>query len=214
MQLEMPAIDTSAVDGNTADYIRRAYEAVVREHPMGISPENERDVGTVPVEIDKPDAPYAGVTEFRPDYRGRARARRVGINTRAKGDHARRVAEHEFRHVRSEGLLNYMDVSEHQARLIMESYAEFAGMANGKEREIVNTTPYAGHVKFAYAVEGFYKSEFDGSAGYRAFIRDIQLYQSARSALKQLGKSIRDSGVSMKEVLRSAENRFAQAKAA
>jgi len=173
MQLEMPAIDTDAVDPPTADYVRRAYEEVVKEHPMGILPENERNVGTVPVCIDKPDAPYAGVTEFRPDYRGRATARRVGINKRASGRHAQRVAEHEFRHVRSEGLLKYMDISEHQARLIMESYAEFAGIANGKEKEIVHTTPYSGHVKFAYAVEGFYRSELNGEKGYKAFIKDI-----------------------------------------
>ena len=214
MQLEMPEIDTKAVDEGTAGYVRRAYKAVVREHPVGILPQNERSIGTVPVEIDRPDAPYAGVTEFKPDYNGRARARRVGINARARGRHAQRITEHELRHVRSEGLLNYMDVSEHQARLIMESYAEFAGISNGKEREIVHTTPYAGHVKFAYAVEGFYKSEFDDATGYKAFIRDIQLYESARGALKQLGRSIRESGVSMKEVLRTAENRFARAKAA
>lgn len=214
MQLEMPAIDASAVDGHTAEYVKKAYEAVVNESPVGILPQNERSIGTVPVQIDPYNAPYAGVTEFKPDYTGRPRARRVGINTRARGKNAKRVAEHEFRHVRSEGLLNYMDVSEHQARLIMESYAEFAGIANGKEREIVHTTPYAGHVKFAYAVEGFYRSEFDGATGYKAFIRDIQKYQSARGALKQLGRSIKESGVSMKEVLRSAENRFARAKAA
>src|SRR3989338_1012142 len=205
MQLEMAAIDTSAVDSNTASYVKQAYDAVRREDPVGVM--NERDVGTVPVHLDPVSSPYAGVTEFNPYYDG-PRAKRVGIN-RKVGRGARRVAEHEFRHVRSEPLLKYMDVPEHQARLIMESYAEFAGITNGKKREIMNTTTYVGEIKFAYAVDSFYKSDFDGATGYKAFIKDVQRYASARKALVQLGRSIRESGVSMKEVLQTAERRMA-----
>lgn len=205
MQLEMPAIDTSAVDSNTADYVRKAYDAVIKEDPVGIM--SERDVGTVPVHLDPVNSPYAGVTEFHPYHDG-PRAKRVGIN-RKIGRNARRVAEHELRHVRSEALLKYMDVPDHQARLIMESYAEFAGIKNGKKGEILRTTPYTGEIKFAYAVDSFYRSEFDGATGYKAFIKDVQRYGSARKALVQFGRSIKDSGISMREVLQTAERKMA-----
>ena len=207
MQLEMPAVDTSAVDVNTAAYVKEAYAAVKGEDPVGIL--SERDMGTVPVYIDPANSPYAGVTEFKPHYNG-PRAHRVGINRGVPNRRVRRVAEHEFRHVRAEELLKYMDdVPDHQARLIMESYAEFAGIANGKKKEIVHTTPYIGEIKFAYAVDSFYKSELDGSTGYRAFIKDVQRYGSAKKALTRLGRSIKESGVSMREVLQTAERKMA-----
>ena len=58
--------------------------------------------------------------------------------------------------------------------------------------DILLTTPYTDAVKFGYFVDLFYKNE-DGATGYAVFIKDIQRYGSARRALRNLGKSIKDS---------------------
>ena len=201
----MPAINTSGLnDGQTERYVREAYKEVDTGARVGII--EERNTGVVPVYVDKAPA-YKGVTEFRPVYKKDGmgvESRRVGISgsmpTYARVgkktiNDVKRTARHEFRHVLSETLLNYMDVSPNVRTLIMESYAEFAGIKGGTEEkeDVLLTTPYHGAVKFGYFADRFYQSKLDGKVGYAGFIRDIQRYQSAREALRNLGSNIKEA---------------------
>lgn len=217
----MPGIATdSSVPDDVVHQIRQAHEEVKREPRVGIF--EERNYGKVPVHIDhKP--PYLGVTEFDRRYEGgskRIMANRVGINSGVRGRKAKRVAKHEFRHVRSEALLEYMDVGSRTGTLIMESYAEFGGMkaAPHERHEIITTTPYTPAIKFGMYADKFYKSDIDGSRGYAAFIRDIQKKKSAKQALDRLGDNIKtaiESGVRVRDVVEGHYQREIQeAKAA
>ncbi len=200
MRLEMPAISTRALPRNIARYVEEGYREANTGTRLGI--EEERNTGVVPIHIDrKPD--YAGVTEFERVIKGNTHdveAVRIGISDSIpthvmRGNkvipYVKRVTGHEVNHMLSEKLLRYMDVTPHQRTLIMESYAEFRDIRKGKRDDVLLTTPYPGAIKFAYFVDRFYESERDGNTGYAAFIRDIQRYKSARTALENLGRNIR-----------------------
>jgi len=204
----MPAINTSSLPNPEVErYVKEAYVKVDTGPRVGII--RERNSGMVPVHIDSGNPGYGGVTEFeyRPGEMG-IEAVRVGINHklptyRKLGQKwlnvIGRVAEHEFSHVKSEGLLKYMlDLPDNQRTLLMESYAEFSGIRRGKKEDVLLTTPYTPAVKFAYFADRFYESKVDRQKGYEAFIRDIQLYGSARKALRNLGANIKaavDQGI-------------------
>ena len=131
MQLEMPAIKTSALPSETARYVEEAYREIDSGPRIGVI--EERNTGRVPVTIDtKP--PYAGVTHFEPRYSRDGldvESVRVGISDSLptyvdigtkRLNYKKRVARHEFRHMLSEKLLKYMgDLTPHQRTLIMES---------------------------------------------------------------------------------------------
>ncbi len=200
----MPAIRTTALPGETARYVEEAYREIDAGPRIGII--EERNTGKIPIHIDR-KPPYAGVTHFEPRYSTSkgldVESTRVGISDslptyvdigKKRLNYKKRVARHEFRHVLSEKLLKYMsDLTDHQRTMIMESYAEFAGIKGRTEDKetVLLTTPYTSAVKFGYFVDTFYKSEKDGKAGFSAFIRDIQKYESAKAALDNLGRNIR-----------------------
>lgn len=216
----MPAIATSALPSETARYVREAYREIDEGPRVGIV--EERNTGKVPVHIDE-SPPYAGVTEFDPKYAHDGldvESRRVGISDslptyvkigRKRLNYKKRVARHEFRHVLSEKLLRYMtDLTPHQRTLIMEAYAEFAGIKGKTEDKetVLLTTPYTPAVKFGYFVDMFYKSEKDGKQGFAAFIRDIQYHKSAKEALYTLGRNIREAVASGVDVARAVESKY------
>jgi hypothetical protein len=197
-ELYMPGISTdSSIPDDTLHQIQRAHKEVSKEPDVGII--EKRYTGSVPVGIDPPGVRYKGITEFNRYHSSRGQkvfADRVGIRKGIRGREARRVSKHEFRHVKSEALLNYMgDVTPHVRTLIMESYAEFGGMqaASDEKPEIIMTTPYTPAIKFGMFVEEFYESDIDGSRGYAAFIRDIQKNRSASRTLDRLGRNIKSA---------------------
>lgn len=183
----MPAIDTSGLPSETASAVKSAHDEVKSEKPLL----EERYVGSVPVHIDKGNVPYAGVTEFGP-YDGKAK--RVGINGRVDKNYAKRVAAHELRHVKSEPLLKYSKgVDQKVVTLIMESYAEYAGIKDAKEKgkpykenEIRKTSPYPQAIAFAEYVEKVYVSNHTNEKGYLAFINDIVRNKSMAKTLNSL----------------------------
>lgn len=201
----MPTIATTALPSETARYVDEAYREIDTGPRVGIV--EERTTGKLPIHIDR-KPPYAGVTHFEPVYTKSGmdvESVRVGISDSLptyvnigtkRLNYKKRVARHEFRHVLSEKLLRYMDdLTDHQRTLIMESYAEFAGIKGGTEDKetVLLTTPYTPAVKLGYFIDTFYKSERDGKAGYAAFIRDIQKYKSAKMAITNLGRNIKEA---------------------
>ena len=205
--LYMPGIVTeSGMPDDTMHQIRQAYHEVRDEPPVGIY--RRTDSGAVHVHIDPEGAPYNGVTEFGRNGSS-VTVKRVGINSRVRGRKAKRVAKHEFRHVKSASLLDFMDVSDYTRTLLMESYAEFGGIkaSPGEKKEIMLTTPYVPAVKFGMYVDRFYRSE-DGSRGYAAFIRDIQKNRSARSTLMHLGRNIKEAIEMGEDPIRATERDY------
>ncbi len=201
----MPAISTRALPSETARYVDEAYKEINEGPRVGV--EEERASGQVPVHIDS-RPPYDGVTEYEPWYSSNGldvEAVRVGVSDSLPTyvkignkpvNYKKRIARHEFRHVLSEKLLKYMaGLTQHQRTLLMESYAEFAGIKGKTEDKetVLLTTPYTPAVKFGYFVDEFYESKIDGKRGFAAFFRDIQRYKSARAALRNLGENIREA---------------------
>jgi len=201
----MPTIATTDLPSETARYVDEAYKEINTGARVGIV--EERTTGKVPIHIDRKPC-YAGVTHFEPIYTKDGldvESVRVGISDslptyidigRKRLNYKKRVARHEFRHVLSEKLLRYMhDVTDRQSTLIMESYAEFAGIKGGTEDKetVLLTTPYTPAVKLGYFIDEFYRSERDGKTGYAAFIRDIQRYKSAKMAIMNLGRNIKEA---------------------
>ena len=219
MQLEMPTITTKALPSETARFVDEAYREIDSGPRVGVI--EERNSGRLPIHIDR-NPPYAGVTHFEPRYSTSegldVESTRVGISDslptyvdigKKRINYKKRVARHEFRHVLSEKLLKYMsDLTDHQRTLIMESYAEFAGIKGKTEDKetVLLTTPYTPAVKFGYFVDIFYESKRDGQRGYAAFIRDIQLRGSAKKVLRDLGGNIRESVGRGIDVAREAES--------
>ena len=217
----MPAITTGALPSETARYVEEAYKEIDSGPRVGVV--EERTTGRIPIHIDK-KPPYAGITHFEPRYSTRegldVESTRVGISDslptyvdigKKRINYKKRVARHEFRHVLSEKLLKYMtDLTDHQRTLIMESYAEFAGIKGKTEDKetVLLTTPYTPAVKFGYFVDKFYKSKRDGKEGFAAFYRDIQRYKSARTALANLGENIREAVGRGVDVAREAESLY------
>ncbi len=193
----MPVMNTSNLPRDVKPHVEEGIKRVRDGDPIGV--EEERYVGEVPVHIDR-NPPYAGVTEFRPSYEGPV-AKRMGISDRiGNPKYAKRVGAHEARHVRSEKMLKYADISPDDVRLIMESYAEFGEFkalmkAGSREEaeEIIRTTPYPSAMKFGFAVDRTYVSERDGKRGYETFIRDIFRNRSMARTLDRLGQNIRAS---------------------
>ena len=192
----MPDMNTSGLPSDVRPHVEEGIRRARDGDPVGVV--EERYHGSVPVHIDR-SPPYAGVTEFRPSYEGPV-ANRMGISDRLSPKFAKRVGAHEARHVRSEKMLKYADVSPGDVRLIMESYAEFgefkallkAGMRDEAE-EIIRTTPYPTAMKLGFAVDKHYISNRDGKRGYEAFIRDIFRNMSMERTLDRLGENIRES---------------------
>ncbi len=193
----MPAADPSGVRYDQRPPALRGYNRVRSGDRMGVKEENE---GVVPMQTDA-NPQYAGVTEIRPDARGRHKARRVGISSRIKDPaYAERVGAHEARHVLSERMLDYADVHQGAATLLMETYAEFgefkALLKEGKREqaeEILRTTPYPGAFKFGFLVDKYYKSDHDGTRGYEAFTRDVFTNRSMAKTLDNLKGNMREA---------------------
>jgi|SRR3989344_3634947 len=189
--LAMPELDVTAVSHKPSVEVaaRNAYDKVSR---MPALPE-ERYAGSVPVRIHGSDAPYRGVTEFRPEYHGkrsraRLRAAQVGIK---KGEpDPQRVLDHEAMHVKSEPLVNYVqDIPEPLARLLLEGYAEFRLMKTAEEEgrsqesdNIYQSSPYKMGIRVADRIDKTYVSELTGQRGIDAFAADIVHYKSGKMA--------------------------------
>jgi|GEM_PF-3123083 len=216
-ELFMPAISTSTLSGTTASSVIGAYNDVRTGPRHGIR--KERDSGVISITMDR-NPPYAGVTEFRPVYTETGvepRAVRIGISdsiprslTLTTGEtinYTRRVTRHEAKHALSEKLLEHMDVSPRMATLLMESFAEYTELKDGQKKEVLATTPYQGALKFGYMVDMFYNSRQNGK-GFSAFVADIQDYRSAKSALTNLGRNIKEAVDRGVDVRGAVEGRY------
>src|SRR3989338_5894178 len=89
----------------------------------------------------------------------------------------------------------YADVPEDISRMVMEGYAEYRGMINGKNvpeaLSIFRTSPYKPEILAAAEIDHAYVGLDGKNTGYRAFINDIVEQKSMRAGLAQFARSIK-----------------------
>ncbi|MBS3054645.1 MAG: hypothetical protein J4431_03860 [Candidatus Aenigmarchaeota archaeon] len=196
--LNFPSIYSA--DNAVQKYLDDAAATVKNEDRLGLRSHQTGSITVYPKENDAalgvtgirmgPKGAYADSLEINEDILNGAIT-----NPEVYLDELYRVAKHELRHVDSAELAGYADVPEDISRMVMEGYAEYRGMINGKNvpeaLSIFRTSPYKPEILAAAEIDHAYVGLDGKNTGYRAFINDIVEQKSMRAGLAQFARSIK-----------------------